>query len=141
MMCIACSRRSPLVVALCIALALACFVGLGIAGLNPPNTVPVSAPLSAFSSGRAMRHLQIIARTPHTTGSAENHAVRDYLVQELAALGLDPEVQQATVVATTRRGRRPCWRSMSTRRRRCCRPVWTARTSMEDMYRRVARGR
>ena len=92
------SWRTPLVVALCTALAIACFVGLGIARLNPANSVPASAPLSAFSSGRALRHLQVIARAPHPTGSTENRAVRDYLVQELAALGLDPEVQQTTAV-------------------------------------------
>ncbi len=92
------SSRQAGIVALGATFALACFIALGLAGLNPPEAVPETAPLSTFSSGRAMRHLRVIARAPHPTGSAENHAVRDYIVEQLATLGLDPEVQQATAV-------------------------------------------
>src|SRR5918998_1570470 len=61
-----------------------------------PDPVPVSAPPTEFSSGRALEHIRAIARRPHPMGSAENAAVRNYLVEELNALGLQAEVQEAT---------------------------------------------
>ena len=61
-----------------------------------PDPVPASAPPTEFSSGRALEHVRAIAREPHPMGSPENAAVRDYLVEELSALGLEPEVQKTT---------------------------------------------
>jgi hypothetical protein len=65
---------------------------------SAPEAVSADAPPSEFSSGRAMGLLKVISRRPHPMGSAEHAAVRDYLVNELTALGLKPEVQTATVV-------------------------------------------
>ena len=61
-----------------------------------PDPVPASAPPTEFSSGRALEHVRAIAREPHPMGSPENAAVRDYLVEELSALGVEPEVQKTT---------------------------------------------
>jgi acetylornithine deacetylase/succinyl-diaminopimelate desuccinylase-like protein len=61
-----------------------------------PDPVPASAPPTEFSSGRALEHVRAIAQEPHPMGSPENAAVRDYLVEELSALGVEPEVQKAT---------------------------------------------
>jgi hypothetical protein len=61
-----------------------------------PRPVPANAPDSVFSSARAMAMLVDIARTPHPTGSPEHTRVRDYLVERLRALGLEPEVQTTT---------------------------------------------
>src|ERR671938_735923 len=63
-----------------------------------PDPVPASAPPTTFSSARALAHVRAIARRPHPMGSPTNAAVRDYLVEELSALGLKPEVQKATAV-------------------------------------------
>ncbi len=60
-----------------------------------PEPLPASAPPAEFSSGRALEHIRAIARVPHPMGSPENAAVRDYLVEELTDLGLEPEVQRA----------------------------------------------
>lgn len=65
---------------------------------RPPAPVPANAPGTEFSSTRAMQHLNVIARKPHPVGSAEHAQVRDYLVSQLNALGLHPEVQNATSV-------------------------------------------
>lgn len=46
-----------------------------------------------------MTHLRVLAQKPHPIGSVESEKVRDYLIQELAAIGLQPEVQKATVVS------------------------------------------
>ncbi|MEF2245665.1 M20/M25/M40 family metallo-hydrolase [Paenibacillus sp. IITD108] len=47
-----------------------------------------------FSAERAFQHLEVIAQKPHPTGSLENEKVRQYLVDQLKILGLDPQVEQ-----------------------------------------------
>ncbi len=75
--------------------------GAGLYGVLPaglPDPVPASAPPTEFSSGRALEHVRAIAQESHPMGSPENAGVRDYLLEELTALGLEPEVQKATAV-------------------------------------------
>ena len=67
---------------------------------SPPAPVPATAPATDFSAERALRHVRQIAQRPHPVGSAENARIREYLVAELRALGLAPEVQEATGVGT-----------------------------------------
>lgn len=55
------------------------------------------APEDEFSSERAMNYVRSIARVPHITGSQENEEVRDYIVNKLKELGLEPEVQKTYV--------------------------------------------
>jgi hypothetical protein len=71
--------------------------------LAPPSAVPADAPAAVFSSGRALRHVEAISRRAHAVGTSEHSAVRDYLLQQLSALGLQPEVQK-TLVAGQRSG-------------------------------------
>src|SRR5690606_13160248 len=73
-------------------------VFLSLMEVVPPAAVPANAPTAHFSSARAMTHLHEIAQAPHPTGSAENARVRAYLVEQLRALGLQPEVQQTASV-------------------------------------------
>jgi MFS family permease len=63
---------------------------------QPPAAVPANAPLTEFSSGRAMQHLKVIGRAPHPMGSSEHAVVRDYILKQLSELGLAPEVQKTT---------------------------------------------
>jgi MFS family permease len=63
-----------------------------------PRPVASNAPPMEFSSGRAMTHLGMIAQKPHPIGSSEHDAVREYILKELRATGLEPEVQKTTVV-------------------------------------------
>lgn len=60
----------------------------------PRGVAPENAPATEFSAERAMRHIREIARAPHPVGSAEHARVRDYLVGQLNALGLEPAVQK-----------------------------------------------
>ncbi len=60
----------------------------------PHGVLSDSAPPGEFSADRAMRHIREIARAPHPVGSAEHARVRDYLVRELSALGLEPTVEK-----------------------------------------------
>ncbi len=86
-------------VSLLILFALA--VWLGLSPLSAvPDVVPASADPTLFSAERAMAHLNIIAATPRPIGSAANAATRDYLMAQIAALGLQPEVQATHVLRT-----------------------------------------
>ncbi|HEX5075213.1 MAG TPA: M28 family peptidase [Gemmatimonadaceae bacterium] len=67
---------------------------------RPPDPVPASAPPTEFSAERAFAHVREIAQRPHPTGSADNARVRDYVLGQLHALGLEPQVQEATGVST-----------------------------------------
>jgi hypothetical protein len=63
-----------------------------------PRPAAANAPATEFSAARARAHLERIARRAHPPGSPEHAAVRAYLEDELADLGLEPEVQTATSV-------------------------------------------
>ncbi len=75
--------------------------------VQPPAAVPASAPPTEFSSGRAMEHLKLIAQKPHPTGSPENAKVRDYILKQFRAMGLESQVQTATVVRVDPKWRPP----------------------------------
>jgi hypothetical protein len=85
--------RSGLLNRLGLLLALALMLWAGVALLIPPAVVPASAPASAFSAERAMAELRVIAAAPRPAGSAGHAATRQYLVDQLSALGLKPEIQ------------------------------------------------
>jgi Peptidase family M28 len=82
-----------------IGLALVAF--LAIWSQHPPAPVPASAVATEFSAERAIRHVEAIARSPRPIGSAAHAAARDYIVQQLRAFGLEPEIQKTTAVNST----------------------------------------
>ncbi len=62
--------------------------------ISPPAPLPTDAPPTEFSAGRALQDLDAIAREPHPMGEfPARAAVRDYLLNEIRALGLEPQVQ------------------------------------------------
>ncbi len=67
-------------------------------GTKPIAAEPPDAPAGEFSSARAMEHVDRIGQEPHPIGSPENAEVREYIFDRLKSLGLDPQVQTATVV-------------------------------------------
>lgn len=84
-------------------------VGLGILLLcalsilrvaRPPSPVAATAPDTVFSAERAMAHVKQIAQRPHPMGSADHDRVRDYIVGQLSALGLAPQIQETTAIGT-----------------------------------------
>jgi hypothetical protein len=83
------------------ALGLAALVALSVLRVTrPPAPVPASAPDTLFSAERARSHIVHIAERPHPMGSADHDRVRDYILAQLAALGVRTEVQTATAVGT-----------------------------------------
>jgi hypothetical protein len=65
---------------------------------NTPDPQTASAPEDLFSADRALVYLNTFAIAPHPIGSREHDRVRDYLVSQITALGLTPEIQRATGV-------------------------------------------
>lgn len=86
-------------------LILACVVAfafLASSHRSLPDALGENASPEMFSSGRALKHVEAIARAPHPIGSAEHAAVRDYIMRELESLGVAAQVQKTTVVTTRR---------------------------------------
>ena len=66
---------------------------LSVAQQFPWGVTPTNASPDIFSAERAMTHLPAIASEPHPAGSKAQEKVRDYLVTQLSALGLEVETQ------------------------------------------------
>lgn len=84
----------------CVAAAIVLLVALRILDFTPPGVVGADAPPDAFSAERARRHIEALATEPRPVGSAAHDRARDAIRAELAALGLEVDVQEATVVGT-----------------------------------------
>ncbi len=69
-------------------------------GARPPRAVSATAPDTVFSAERAMRNVEQIAQRPHPMGTADHDRVRDYIVDQLVALGLQPQIQKTTAIGT-----------------------------------------
>jgi hypothetical protein len=77
---------------------------LGMRQLHPPDPLPASAPADEFSGARALGHLRAFARQPHPFGSLAQNAVRQYIVEQLTALGVQAEVEALPVSRDARGG-------------------------------------
>jgi len=78
-----------------VALAIAVFVAIN--QTLPPGALPASAPGTEFSAERAIEHIKVIAQEPRLIGNSGFDKSRDYVIGELTALGLSPEIQRTTV--------------------------------------------
>lgn len=67
---------------------------LSILFISPLPPLAISAPADVFSAERAMRDLEFIAGEPHPMGVSPAHAAaRDYLLEQIRAAGIEPQVQ------------------------------------------------
>ena len=85
-------------------LVLAAILGwLALRPTQPPLPAPAAldAPAARFSAARAASHVERLARTPRPIASQANRAARGYLLGQLRALGLEPQVQHALVQKNT----------------------------------------
>jgi hypothetical protein len=78
-------------------LLLAVLLAATLLGLEPPPPLPTTAPAAAFSAERALPPLRRILAAagdgvPHPAASAAGARVRDAVVAEFRALGLEPRV-------------------------------------------------
>jgi hypothetical protein len=67
---------------------------------RPPAPVPATAADTVFSAERALRHVEQIAAAPHPMGTEAHDRVRDYIVAQLTAMGVRPQLQVTTAVGT-----------------------------------------
>ncbi len=65
--------------------------------LMPREGTPASIPKTEFSTERALVPLKEITKAPHFTGNDEHQRVREYIMDQLAALGLKPQVQEGFI--------------------------------------------
>ena len=72
------------------------------ASIQPPAAVPATAAATEFSSARAMQALAQFTQELHPVGSVERERVKQYLVEQMQALGPEPamETQTGVVVNT-----------------------------------------
>jgi hypothetical protein len=63
---------------------------------QPPG-LPASGPPDEFLAERAFRHVEALAREPRPVGTPAHARARKYIVGELQALGLSPQIQETTV--------------------------------------------
>ena len=68
--------------------------------LPPDQAVFEEAVGPSFSLSNVMAHLEHIAKLPHPTGWPDNDRVRLYLMEQIRAMGLKPEVQTETVLSS-----------------------------------------
>ncbi|MEO7767924.1 MAG: hypothetical protein ABIS01_10875, partial [Ferruginibacter sp.] len=86
------SKTSSLVIP-----AIAIFlIFLSIRSASPPSVRLGEIPDTSFSVKRAFDHLSKISRIPHSTGTAENAIVREYIVSTCNQLGFTVEIQNTT---------------------------------------------
>ncbi|MSR62948.1 MAG: M20/M25/M40 family metallo-hydrolase [Planctomycetes bacterium] len=62
-----------------------------------PEALGLDAPLELFSAARAREVLERFALRPHPVGTGEHECVRETVVAELVALGLEPEQREGLV--------------------------------------------
>ncbi len=68
---------------------------------SPPRAASADIAATEFSSGRAMKHLAAISQDPHPLGSPAHAAVREYILGQLNAQGLEAQVQSASALNST----------------------------------------
>ncbi|MEO6547628.1 MAG: M20/M25/M40 family metallo-hydrolase [Ferruginibacter sp.] len=79
------------------------FVFLSIRSAAPPALATGEVPDTCFSVARAFSHLTKISNVPHSTGTAENAAVREYIISTCRQLGFTVETQSTTSVMADKR--------------------------------------
>ena len=87
--------RSRVIAGLVILLALAGLTVLSLVSVSPPAVVAADAPTDEFSADRGYQHVKQVGSDVHVAGSAAAADVGDYIAEELTAIGLQPEFQDA----------------------------------------------
>ncbi len=65
---------------------------------QPPDALPARIPASEFSAERAFRHVAALPDEPRPVGTDAHLQTRNYIMSELEALDLSPQIQEATIV-------------------------------------------
>ncbi|MDR8394017.1 M20/M25/M40 family metallo-hydrolase [Aliifodinibius sp. S!AR15-10] len=78
-----------------VAVALFIFVSIwwGLYITSPPTPKSTGAPSTEFSAERAFEHVKKISPKPHMVGTAEHDSVKQYILNELEKLGVNPRIE------------------------------------------------
>ncbi len=76
------------------------WISIALIPLPRPDPLPASASPRDFSAARALAQVRAIAQKPHPLGSPEHRRVRDYLMAELAGLGVNPQIETGFAAIT-----------------------------------------
>ncbi len=79
---------------------IALLVSYSFSALMPKEAAPANTDKTAFSAERALVPLKEITKAPHYLGSPEHENVKNYLVEQLKKLDLNPVVQEGFVLNT-----------------------------------------
>ncbi|MDO6389247.1 M20/M25/M40 family metallo-hydrolase [Pontibacter sp. BT731] len=90
--------KRPSLVSLFLLIALVGLSVYSVSLMSPPEALPANAPGTDFSAERAMVHVREVASQPHAMGTPGHAEARQYLFNQMEALGLQPEVQEAVIV-------------------------------------------
>lgn len=63
-----------------------------------PKPQPTNLVFEKFSVDRAFKHIEQIAKLPHSVATIEHERVRNYIVDELEKLGLEVSIQSTTAM-------------------------------------------
>ncbi|MES3020645.1 MAG: M20/M25/M40 family metallo-hydrolase [Pseudomonadota bacterium] len=96
------AARASLPVGAIVFAVLALLVAIALGAQRPPAPAPANAAPELFSAGRALPKLFTLAKQPHPVGTAANAEARAWLIAELRALGLEPQVQSTLGVLKAR---------------------------------------
>lgn len=86
-------KTNPLILRIVLGVGILLLAVFSALPLIPPHAVSADAPATSFSAERAMVDLAVIAKEPHGAGSDAQARVREYIVAQVAALGLTAEIQ------------------------------------------------
>ncbi|MEZ4570174.1 MAG: M28 family peptidase [Thermomicrobiales bacterium] len=76
-------------------IALGFLIWIGLWQLRTPDVAPASTAGTAFSAERALTHLEAIGTESRAVGEPGHLAAREYLVEQIRAMGYEPEIQTA----------------------------------------------
>ncbi|PWB49532.1 MAG: hypothetical protein C3F13_19220 [Anaerolineales bacterium] len=91
--------KRSLILRISLGIAILLLAGLSIVQMLPPRAVSAVAPATRFSAERAMADLQVVAREPHVAGSDAQARVREYIVEQVEALGLHAEIETSDSIS------------------------------------------
>ncbi|MDE3742422.1 M28 family peptidase [Maribacter polysaccharolyticus] len=60
----------------------------------PSYSKDADAPLTRFSTDRALTHVAVISKEPHAVGFPAHTKVRDYIISQLRSMGLETTIQE-----------------------------------------------
>lgn len=92
-------KMKPLILRIALGIGVLLIAAFSALPLIPPRAVSADAPATRFSAQRAVTDLAVIAKEPHSAGSRAQSRVREYIAEQVGALGLDAQIDTSGAVS------------------------------------------